>query len=35
MNRGIQKFVIAAIIVLAAAVAPTATPGSTAATTSP
>lgn len=32
MNRGIQKFVIAAIIVLAAAVAPTATPGATAST---
>lgn len=33
MNRGIQKFVIAAIVVLAAAVAPTATPGATATTT--
>lgn len=33
MNRGIQKFVIAAIVVLAAAVAPSATPGATASTT--
>lgn len=33
MNRGIQKFVIAAIVVLAAAVAPTATPAATATTT--
>ena len=34
MNRGIQKFVIAAIVVLAAAVAPNATPGAHATTTS-
>lgn len=33
MNRGIQKFVITAIVVLAAAVAPSATPGATATTT--
>lgn len=33
MNRGIQKFVIAAIVVLVAALAPTATPGATATTT--
>ncbi|HWJ10326.1 MAG TPA: CAP domain-containing protein [Nocardioides sp.] len=33
MNRGIQKFVIAAVVVLAAAVAPTATPAATASTT--
>lgn len=32
MNRGIQKIVIAAIVVLAAAVAPGATPGATATT---